>query len=73
MLEIRVTASNHRPARSGDSRPASAAAPGSVRTREGAASADAPGANGTPAFPVTIGLVVEPVSVHAFPLGQLAP
>jgi hypothetical protein len=32
-----VTASNHRPAGSGDSRPASAAAPGSVHTREGEA------------------------------------
>ena len=38
----RVTAGHHRPGGSGDGRPASAAAPGSVRTREGAAFADAP-------------------------------
>ena len=36
----RVTAGHHRPGGSGDGRLASAAAPGSVRTREGAASAD---------------------------------
>jgi hypothetical protein len=57
-----------------DGRPASAAAPGSVRTREGAASADAPRRGQSPAFPADAnGLAVLPVSVHAFPLGQLAP
>jgi hypothetical protein len=35
-----VTAGHHRPGGGGDGRPVSAAAPGSVRTREGAASAD---------------------------------
>jgi hypothetical protein len=49
-------------------------APGSVRTREGAASADAQGADSPLPFPAAaIGLVVLPVSVHAFALGQLAP
>jgi hypothetical protein len=46
-----VSAGHHRPGGSGDGRPASAAAPGSVRPREGAASADAPGHGQTPAFP----------------------
>src|SRR5215831_14118336 len=40
-----MTAGNHRPAGSGDSGPASAAAPVSAPAREGAASADAPGAD----------------------------
>ena len=48
-----VTAGHHRPGGSGEVRPASAAAPGSVRTREGAASADAPGADSPPPFPPT--------------------
>jgi hypothetical protein len=57
--ECCVTAGHHRPSGSGDSRAASAPA-------------DAPGAD-SPVFPTdAIGLVVEPVSVHAFPLGQLA-
>jgi hypothetical protein len=47
----RVTAGYHRPGGSGEVRPASAAAPGSVRTREGAALADAPGTDGPPPFP----------------------
>jgi hypothetical protein len=35
---------------------------------------DAPGANGPRLLPaVAIGLVVLPVSVYAFPFGQLAP
>ena len=69
-----MTAGHHRPGGSGDGRPASAAAPGSVRTREGAASADAQGRGQIPAIPAAdVGLVVLPVSVHAFPLGQLAP
>ena len=68
-----VTAGHHRPSGSGDSRPASAAAPGSVHTREGAASADAPDAD-RPYLPAdAIGLVVLPVSVRGFPLGQLTP
>jgi hypothetical protein len=46
----RVTAGHHRPGGSGGGRPASAAAPGSVRTREGAASADTPGRGQSPAF-----------------------
>ena len=46
----RVTAGHHRPGGSGDGRPASAVAPGSVRTREGAAPADAPGADSPPPF-----------------------
>ena len=69
-----LTAGHHRPGGSGEVRPASAAAPGSVRTREGAALADAPGREPPPSFPAdAIGLVVLPVSGHAFPLGQLAP
>ena len=68
-----VTAGHHRPGGSGVSRLASAAAPGSVRTLKGAAFADAPGAD-SPRLPAdAIGLVVLPVSVHAFVLGQLAP
>jgi hypothetical protein len=67
-----VTAGCHRPGGSGEDRAASAAAPGSVRTREGAALADAPGGDSLPAFPVNaIGLVVLPVSVHAVPPGQV--
>ena len=46
-----VTAGHHQPGGSGDGRPASAAAPGSVCTREGAASADAPGADSPLPFP----------------------
>ena len=46
-----VTADLHRLGGSGDGRPASAAAPGSVRTREGAASADAPSTDRPPPFP----------------------
>ena len=69
-----MTAGHHRPGGGGEIRPESAAAPGSVRTREGAASADAPGADSPPTFPAdAIGLVVLPVSVHAFSSGQLAP
>jgi hypothetical protein len=61
------------PGDSGDGRPTSAAAPGSVRTREGGAFADVPGADSPPPFPpIAIGLVVLPVSVDAFVLGQLA-
>ena len=60
MPENRVTAGDHRPAGSGDSGPASAAAPGSVRTREGAALADDPGRGQTPVFPDALGLVVFP-------------
>jgi hypothetical protein len=67
-----VTAGHHRPGGSGDSRLASAAAPGSVRTREGAAVADALGADSPRLSGDAIGLVVLPVSVHAFPPGQLA-
>jgi hypothetical protein len=44
-VRCHVTAGHHRPGGSGDDCSASAAAPGSVRTREGAASADAPGAD----------------------------
>jgi hypothetical protein len=62
-----VTAGHHRPSGSGDSRPASAAAPGSVRTREGAASADAP-ARTDPRLPAAaIGLVVLPRLSPQFP------
>jgi len=43
-----VMAGHHQPRGSGDGSPASAAAPGSVRTREGAALADAAGANSPP-------------------------
>jgi hypothetical protein len=45
-----VTASHHRPGGSGEVRAAPAAAPGSVRTREGAALADAPGADSPPSL-----------------------
>ena len=69
-----MTAGHHRPGGSGGTRAASAAAPGSVRTREGAALADAQGAESPPDFPAaTIGLVVLAAPVHAFPPGQLAP
>jgi len=56
-----VAAGHHWPGDSGDARRASAAAPGSVRTREGAALADGPGRGQTPGFPAdAIGLVVPP-------------
>jgi hypothetical protein len=49
------------------------AAPGRVCTREGAALADGPGRGQSPPFlAAAIGLVVLPVSVHAFALSQLA-
>jgi hypothetical protein len=50
MAKVSVTTGHHRLGGSGDSRPASAAAPGSVRTREGAALADAPGRGQAPSF-----------------------
>ena len=69
-----VTAGHHRPGGSGDGRPASAAAPGSVPHARGRGLSRRPGRGQSPAFPAdAIGLVVLPVSVHAFPLGQLAP
>ena len=43
--ETCVTASNHQPSGSGDSRPASAAAPGSAPRARGRGTADAPGAD----------------------------
>jgi len=49
--KISVTAGHHRLCGSGEVRPASAAAPGSAPAREGAASADAPGAESPPRFP----------------------
>ena len=67
-----MTASHHRPGGSGDSRPASAAAPGSAPAREGAASADAPGADSPPPFPAgAIGLVVHARTQSRFPLRPL--
>jgi hypothetical protein len=69
-----VTAGHHRPSGGGDGCPASAAAPGSVHTREGAALCRRPGADSPPAFPAhAIALAVLPASLHAFPPGQLAP
>jgi hypothetical protein len=69
-----VTAGHHRPGGSGDSRLASAATPVRASAREGAALADAPGADSPPTFSAdAIGLMVLPVSVHAFPLGHFAP
>ena len=63
----RVTAGHHRPAGSGDSRPASAAAPVSAPAREGAAQPPPPRARTVPrSFPAkALALVVLPVSVHA--------
>jgi hypothetical protein len=64
-----VAAGHHPPGVTSDGRLAAAVAPGSVRTREGAAFADAPAQTDLHA----IGLVVLPVSVLAVPHGQLAP
>jgi len=52
---------------------ASAAAPGSVRTREGAALADAPGADSPPLPAAATGLVVVPGSVNALHLASSRP
>ena len=68
-----VTAGHHRPGGSGDGRPALGAARQRSAAR-GRGDGRRPGRGQPPPFPAdAIGLVALPVSVHAFPRGQLAP
>ena len=67
-----MTASNHRPAGSGDSRPASAAAPGSAPAREGGHSRR-PGADRPrPSTAEALALVVKLALSHSLSLRHFA-
>ena len=68
----RATAGRHRPQEAGVDARRRRRVLGSAPARERARQADAPATDRPPPFRAAIGLVVLPVSVHAFALGHRA-